>query len=387
MIRLEQLSHSFSNWLKNESIPLWSSIGIDKITGSSHERLCSDGSPDLKCNRRVRVNYRQMFVFSMASHMGWLENGEELVDGLNGFVKNYTGNPDVPGTYGHLVNPDGKVIDAKQDTYDLAFYLLACAWRYRAFNDEKALVEADDMMSNIDTKIKGLKSGWLEGDYPADRRRQNPHMHLFEAFMSLYDACKKSKWLARAGEVFSMFQSHFYDNQNGVLLEYFNADWTPQFGTEGKVVEPGHMFEWVWLLREYSARTDTPVDFYADKLYENAIHLGKNVTGLIFDETNEFGQPIKATKRCWPMTELIKASIAQAKVAKTSEEKTRFEQQAAEAITCILEFYVNRSIKGSYYDQLDEKDQVAVDFAPASTLYHLIVACREVHEYCQDVNK
>ncbi|WP_440876579.1 AGE family epimerase/isomerase [Thalassotalea sp. PLHSN55] len=386
MTKLEQLSSDFTDWLKNESVPLWASVGIEDKTGCSYERLHSNGLPDLTCNRRVRVNYRQMFVFSMASHMNWIDNGEEVVNKLNRFIKIYGSNPNSPGTFAHLLNSENQIIDPKQDTYDLAFYLLACAWRYKAFKDETALIEADKMMINIDTQIKGIKSGWLEGDYPADARRQNPHMHLFEAFMALHDASNKPKWLARAGEVFSMFESHFYDHQNGIVLEYFNADWTPQFGTEGKIIEPGHMLEWVWLLREYSARTDTPVDRYVNTLYNNALRLGKNVTGLIIDKTNEHGDTMGATKRCWPMTELIKASIAQAKHTRCPNEKEKYEQQAANAISCMLTHFINPKVKGSYYDQLDTDNNVINSHAPASTLYHLAVACHEVHNYCLSLN-
>ncbi|AWB65986.1 mannose-6-phosphate isomerase [Saccharobesus litoralis] len=386
LTRLQQVSVKFANWLKQESIPLWATKGIDATTGGSHERLTLQGEPDLECNRRVRVNYRQMFVFAMANELGWIDNGQQLVNQLHQFVNRYGANPEQPGTYAHLLGPQGNILDSKQDTYDLAFYLLSCAWRFRAFEDTKAMQEADAMMANLDSYIKGLKGGWLEGDYSADKRRQNPHMHLFEAFMALYDASQQPKWLARAGEIFNMFESHFYDAGARVLLEYFNADWTPQFGTHGKIVEPGHMLEWVWLLREYSDRTSAPVDSYANTLYDNAIAFGKNVTGLIYDETTETGKVIKATKRCWPMTELIKASVAQAKQATDAELKAQYEDNAAEAIEVLMEFYVNNDVKGGYFDQLDADDKVIAEFAPASTLYHLIIAAREALNYCNQTD-
>ena len=383
-IKLKTLSDKLESWLKNESIPLWATKGIEQSTGGSYERLTNNGDVDLNCDRRVRVNYRQIYVFSQASELGWLgkAQGKKLVEQLHQFVEQYGANNAQKGTYAHLLNSQGNIIDGKQDTYDLAFYLLSCAWRYSTFNDNTALQQADAMISNLDRNIKGIKGGWLEGDYAAPHRRQNPHMHVFEAFMALYDATQQAKWLARAGQIFSMFESHFYNSDQGIILEYFNADWSPQFGTNGKVVEPGHMMEWVWLLHEYSDKTGVVVDKYVNVLYENALSWGKNSEGLLYDEVNEIGTVIKQTKRCWPMTELIKASIAQAKHTDDLTLKASYENNAAIAIETLLKFYLAHPVAGCYFDQLDEENQVISEFSPASTLYHLVLAAREVIHYC-----
>ena len=79
------------------------------------------------------------------------------------------------------------------------------------------------------------------------------------------------------------------------------------------------------------------------------------------------------------MTELIKASIAQAR-----EGRERCEESAANAIESLMQYYLNASTPGAYIDRLDGQDQVLVDFAPASTLYHLIMAAAEVTAYVRE---
>ncbi|MFW8592123.1 AGE family epimerase/isomerase [Glaciecola sp. 2405UD65-10] len=370
------------SWFKDEALPLWSSSGIDNATGGVYERLLSSGEPDLSADRRVRVNYRQMYVFALAHELGWMENAEDLVSQINNFVKKNAQINGENSSFAHVLDSNCVIKDAKQDTYDVAFYLLSCAQRFKAFSDPSALSDAEIMMSKIDGDIKGLNAGWLEGNYNSPVRRQNPHMHLFEAFISLYQSSNDPSWIARAGEIFSMFESHFYEPRYGVLLETFNADWSPQFGTNGHIVEPGHMYEWVWLLHQYSNITRSPITRYTSNLFTNAFKLGTNVTGLVLDEVNQYGDTSKQTKRCWPITEYIKSSLAMAFASKENEDKVRYEQHASRAIDALFSYFLNAPTAGAYFDQLDANDDVITDFAPASTLYHLIVAAKEASLYC-----
>lgn len=368
----------FENWITQQALPLWSTAGINPETGASYERFLADGSIDISANTRLRVQARQMFVFSLAAELGWLENAQATVDGIAGFVAAHAVHTSGLG-YVHLLSPDNRVKNPMRDLYDHAFFLLACAWRYRAFNDSAAMDEADWLIAFLDEELVQQNGGWLEGDYPTDRRRQNPHMHLFEAFLALYDASGDAKWLARAGEIFALFETRFYDPRHKVLREYFNHDWAPLGGAEGDIVEPGHMMEWVWLLRCYQSRTGRRVDHYADALYARAMEIGLTDKGLLYDEVSPEGKVITPSKRCWPMTELIKASIAQAR-----EGGEGCEANAANAIEALMTYYLQASVPGAYIDRLDKQDQVLVDFAPASTLYHLIVAAAEVSTYVRE---
>ena len=87
-------------------------------------------------------------------------------------------------------------------------------------------------------------------------RRQNPHMHLLEALLALHVATGEKNWLRRAGALVDLFKRRFVDPQTGALIEFFAEDWSAAPGDEGRLREPGHQFEWVWLLFEYIARRD-----------------------------------------------------------------------------------------------------------------------------------
>jgi hypothetical protein len=49
----------------------------------------------------------------------------------------------------------------------------------------------------------------------------------------------------------------------------------------------------------------------------------------------------------------------------------------------LVDYYLCASTPGSYIDQRGTQNEVLVDFAPASTLYHLIVAATELVDHVQ----
>lgn len=373
---LQAAAQRLELWIREQALPLWSSLGIDEHTGAHHERLTATGVVAEGADVRVRVLARQAFFYAVAYDRNWCANGKEIAQGLMQFIRTQAAHPSAGGGYTHLMNAQFEVIDPKQDLYDHAFSLLAHAWCYRAFGDEQALQEAERLVAHLDKRFGSVCGGWLEGDYPYPYRRQNPHMHLFEAFLALYDATGAAKWLARVGELFALFQTRFFDATDGVLLEFFNDDWSVLAGPKGKVVEPGHMMEWVWLLDWYSRCSGRPVARYTDVLYQRGLQLGQAPSGLLYDAVAADGQILDANKRCWGITELIKASLVQTRMGNPAAEAI-----ASKAVDDLFTYYLCATTPGAYVDQRGANDEVVVDTAPASTLYHLIVAAVELLDH------
>jgi mannose/cellobiose epimerase-like protein (N-acyl-D-glucosamine 2-epimerase family) len=379
--------------MQHKALPFWSSCGINSTTHAVFESLDSRGKPNYLINMRSRVQARQIFVFSSAHMMGWLDDAESKVAGITSFMNSFARVKKSDSGYAHLLSPNASIIDAKQDAYDYAFYILSCAYRYKAFNDIHALTEANNLVDYVETHFKTSHGGWAEGTYLAPVRRQNPHMHFFEAFLTCYEFTQDAKWLARAGQIYSLFESFFYDPKTQVIREFFDHDWSLPKTELANIVEPGHMFEWVWLLRWYQELTNASVDEYCNSLYKKALLIGFDANSeLIYDEVKVNGTPIKLTKRLWPHTEFIKASIAQAKSNKNASDF--YEDQASKGISSLFEYYFDKQstcldandkddiqFNGRYVDQLDEYNHVCADQAPASTLYHIAMAAIVAENY------
>jgi len=110
----------------------------------------------------------------------------------------------------HLVTGTGEMHDDMRDTYAQAFILLSGGWRYKAFNDHAALKTAEDTLGFLNTHLKANNGGWYEAlPLPeSSQRRQNPHMHLFESFLALYEITKDKTYLKLADDMFELFEKH-----------------------------------------------------------------------------------------------------------------------------------------------------------------------------------
>ncbi|WP_045855859.1 AGE family epimerase/isomerase [Teredinibacter purpureus] len=364
-------------WMKDQALPRWASDGINAKNGAAYERFLVNGVIDEKANARMRVQARQMFVFSIASVEGWMDSAlsKSIVDGISAFSETNGRHPSGQG-YVHVLAADYTVADGKRDLYDHAFFLLSCAARFKAFGDEAAIKSANDIMAFLDSELGQVGGGWLEGDYDTDRRRQNPHMHMFEALLSLYDATGDAKWLARAGEIFGLFETQFFDAKFGVLREFFNHDWTLLDNDDADIIEPGHMMEWVWLLRWYERVSGHDVSYFTDVMYEKGLVDGMAHDGILVDAVSPTGDVINGDKRSWAMTELIKASLVQAEAGIEGAKAT-----ALAALNTLMDAYISDEHAGLYVDQLDADSVVVGDTAQASILYHLLMAIVELDGY------
>jgi mannose-6-phosphate isomerase len=188
----------------------------------------------------------------------------------------------------------------------------------------------------------------------------------------------------------------FFDHKTHVVREFFDNDWTLSGEHNGRVVEPGHMFEWIWLLRWYQKLSEVPVDLYCDALYRKAMEIGcDKTTFLVVDEVTDDGAVTNGNKRLWPITELIKASLAQA--IAHPELAAEYEYNAAKGINSLFNFYLDSDVTGSfltaelasddgtivrdvdkfsgrYIDQLGADNSVLAAHSAASTLYHIAMA-------------
>ena len=372
----------YTDWLNHQVLPNWFNNGFDE-NGASIESFRGDGSVALDCVKRSRVQARQMFVISYAHSRGWTQIGKQALKRIDGFLDS------VPRHYSndffpHLLSQEKVVVDKNADLYDCAFFLLAYAWRFRVFGDTTALKKAELLINSIESWLRADYGGWTEGTYAHDTRRQNPHMHLFEAFMALYESTYNAKWLGYAGEMLSLFESRLFDADYQVVREYFTVNWLPH-PQKGHIVEPGHAFEWVWLLDKYSSLTGKPLKHYYEPLYNNAKKHGvfSLNTGhqTIVNSVDLNGERIDSSQRLWPMTEWIKASLV---MAAHNPSIPSFTIDTVNAITSLMTCFSHPNLAGHYVDKLNAQQEIIDDSMPASTLYHLVTAHQTLHAYMEE---
>jgi mannose-6-phosphate isomerase len=359
-----------SSWLCDAAYPLWATRGVD-AAGGFHERLAQNGEPLVE-PRRSRVNPRLGYWFAVAPSLGWRGDSERLVDhALDYWIARYR-RPD--GLFRTLVNADGSPRDERALLYDQAFGLLA--FNVSAVGEGRALRErqALELHGLVINHMKRAGQAGFESGVPAELPlRSNPHMHLFEAALAGCEVCSDSSlWKTLADELAALALDRFIDASSGALRECFDADWQPAAGVDGRIVEPGHQFEWAWLLLRWGGANQPRARAAALELIEigetRGVRAGLAMNSLLDDWT-----PHDAGARLWPQTERLKAASIAARL--TGDAK--FLAMAASAADALMR-YLDTPLPGLWRDRIDAEGRVVDEPAPASSFYHLVAAIGEL---------
>lgn len=361
-------------WLTDAALPLWSTTGVDGEMGGFFERLTLDGTPDLAAAKRVRVQARQIYVFSHAKLLGLMPESDRIAAQGVDFVMRH-GFPDgIARGVVHSFERDGTVRDSGRDTYDHAFLLFALSWYHRATGDaavRETILALGDAIWAILRHPGG--AGFVVDDSGTDEFHQNPHMHLFEAVLAAFDATGEAVFLDRARELFELFRTRMFDPELGVLREFYDARWQPAAGDKGRIVEPGHHAEWVWLLKCYADRVDEPLCAEAARLHHFAQARGRLGAGvLLCDELWTDGSVKKASTRSWPQTEAIKAEVAMAEVR-----GELLGTYADALVDALFDTFLDKTVPGAWIDWVDPHGAPLVQAIPASTFYHVFLGFSE----------
>lgn len=365
--------------LRDVVLPFWGSVGIDDARGGFHERLNFQGGPDLSVPKRLMVQGRQLYVYSHATSLGWFPGGRHLAADCVEYILKFFYRRDGGPGWIHSVNPDGSVSNSTRDCYAHAFVLLGLAWYYRLSQDTQVLGIINETISFLD-ETSSTHGGYADALPAPDLiRRQNPHMHLFEAFLALYQITLDPRYLARASELFGVFSTSFFQPTTGTLCEYLTEHLNPQPGIRGTISEPGHHYEWVWLLRQFQNASGREVGIFCSPLYEYADKYGWNNQGFIVDELDCSGVTLKPSWRAWPHTEALKANIAEGEVGRKD-----CDQKAAHCLRQLQTGFLGQPFAEGWIDHWDDKGQPLAKFIPSSTLYHVFCAMTEAARVTED---
>src|SRR5665213_839281 len=233
-------------WLVDDAYPLWSHNGIDPRNGGFEETLDQRGAALLH-PRRARLHPRQVYAFAQAPKFGWRGDAAGIVRrGLNYFTHHYRRGDGLIRT---LADAAGATLDTRALLYDQAFALLGYA----------AAATAPDAREEFEAHALQLRAGVenhfaaADGAFFADETRvgyceANPHMHLLEAYLAWTKIGHDAGWAARVGSLVDLALRRFIRGDSGALGESYLWSWQPAPAMAGHIIEPGHQFEWAWLL-------------------------------------------------------------------------------------------------------------------------------------------
>lgn len=351
-------------WLFEQALPLWSTRGIDALHGGFEERLSSEGAPTHEA-RRARVQPRQLFAFVGAWRLGWQGGAEAIVAGGLNYFEHHFRRPD--GLYRTLIAPDGTPLDDAVYLYDQAFVLLGLASARRLFGTEPDHERvAVALLERIVTRLKHEQGGFETGLPERLPLQSNPHMHLLEACLEWQQLTDAPCWRVLAEELVDLALRYFIDRDSGLLRETFAADWSAAPALPGRLIQPGHQFEWGWLLLKASGARQYEARQGALQLIEGAENCGVH-RGVAIDELLDDRSVYRASARLWPQTERLRALACAAALGA----EPRYWLLAHEASQSLMR-YLNATLPGLWHDEMLPDGHFRIGAAPAGNLYHIV---------------
>jgi mannose/cellobiose epimerase-like protein (N-acyl-D-glucosamine 2-epimerase family) len=357
------------SWLLDAAYPLWSTRGIDSIHGGFQERLTLSGEPTDDA-RRARVQPRQIYAFARAPSLGWKGDASGAVaQGLSYFLTRYR-RPD--GLFRTLVSAEGTPLDDRALLYDQAFALMGFATAAPLLGSSFSLAgEGGQLRQALFKHLKRAGPGFESGLPHGPPLLSNPHMHLLEASLAWLDVGGGSEWQALADELGELAVSHLIDPETGMLHESFDNSWKPTSDASGRLVEPGHQFEWAWLLMRWGqCRADVREAALRliDVAETHGVRGGVAINAIVKDTSIHDG-----SARLWPQTERLRAAALAARLYGD----VRYWKMTAEAAAGLLRYFAT-DIPGLWYDRLTPDGQFMRETVTAGNLYHIVGAIHEI---------
>uniref|UniRef100_UPI0035CC8DFD AGE family epimerase/isomerase n=1 Tax=uncultured Sphingomonas sp. TaxID=158754 RepID=UPI0035CC8DFD len=363
-----------TDWLVDKALPLWATRAADPA-GGYFEAIDMHGRPEASV-RRCYVAARHVYVFAIAADFGW--DGATPARRALDFLTSRFRHPD--GTYASAFDPATGHCDDRFDLYDHAFVLFALA-----IVAGRSATPQDVERSALHT-LCAIQGGWSHPAGGFDEAvprtlplRANPHMHLFEAALEwlAVPGIARTPWMALADEIGNLCLRSFISPHTGALHEFFDGDWSFAPGDLGRRVEPGHQFEWAWLLVRWGKLRHRPdaVDAarrMADLAERRGVVAGVAVNALWEDLTLQDSAAL-----LWPQTERIKAWAALAMTAETASER----QSALESVVAAaagLRRYLDTPIDGLWFMELDRDGVFSATPSLGRYLYHIVCAIQEL---------
>ena len=363
-------------WLRGVAFPFWADVGVDRLGPGFVEHLGPDGFPADVPFKRVRVQARQIYCFCQAAELGWrpdaiaiAQRGVDLLigsawQGVNrGWVSTLT--------------REGAPLQRRPDLYDIAFVLFALGWWHKVTGDGRVIPLACQTLDFLAAHMRHPSGrGYqhrLDGEAP---HLQNPHMHLTEAMIVLRDATQHPRFAEEADRLVELCLTRFYHEPSATLGEEFDAGWVRDPAPRAALVEPGHHYEWVWLLHSYTGthRPSSDVESAMRRLFEFAARFGQGAaSGLVLDAVRADGSPAQGGHRLWPQAERLKAWLAMAE-----RYGADCRRPVTQGVEHIFDHFLDVQPAGTWIDQRTPTLAPRGDKIPSSSFYHLVLAFAEV---------
>lgn len=261
MMALEQLKYEVKEELIFNILPFWLTKMIDTENGGFYGQVNGHNQLIPKADKGGILNARILWTFSSA----YLQEKNPLylvmANRAKSYIMDHFFDHEHGGTYWTL-SFDGKPVDTKKQIYSQAFSLYAFSEHFRASGDESSLQTAIELfrmieLRSFDTRFNGYFEAYsrdwkllddlrLSEKDANEKKSNNTHLHILEAYTNLYRVWKDEKLAAQLRNLILLFIEKIVNPKTKHLELFFDEHWNPK----GNVISYGHDIEASWLIND-----------------------------------------------------------------------------------------------------------------------------------------
>ncbi|WP_338806648.1 AGE family epimerase/isomerase [Pseudomonas chlororaphis] len=286
-------------------VPLWQGPGWNPELALPFEALDAEHAPLPPQRYRAMACARQLYLFSSLIGDGRTPLAQERAAALFRSLQRHFHDAEHGGWF-YSIDAQGAPLDRRKDLYTHAFIIFACAHYWAKVREplvESVLNAALKVVAERFASGDGLYEAVLAEDWSslASGPLQNPLMHLAEAFLATLavrdDAAVQGALLALCEGM----QQHFIEPQHGLMME-------KPLGAVDNWFEPGHQFEWFFLLQSSPLLLGCPLHVSLERAFAYAEQVGvDNSSGAVSGMLSIEGGVLDPTQRIWAQAEYLRA--------------------------------------------------------------------------------
>lgn len=347
-------------------VPLWQGPGWNAEMALPYEALDAQHQPLPPQRYRAMACARQLFLFSSFIGNPQVADAEVRAAALFRSLQRHFHDAEHGGWF-YSLDPQGAPLDRRKDLYTHAFIIFACAHYWAKVREplvESVLNAALEVVAEQFADGDGLYESVLAEDWSSldAGPLQNPLMHLAEAFLATLEVREDAETLAALDNLAEAMQRRFVDVEHGVMLE-------KPLGAVDNWSEPGHQFEWFYLLESSEHLRGTPLHRSLTTAFAHAESQGVDpVTGAVVATLDVEGLVKDGTQRIWAQAEYLRALTL------------RPDSQAllARQLNALQQRFLHA---GGWNECLDTQGQISRSDMPSTTPYHLATCYIGLAEY------
>lgn len=239
----------------------WKNFTVDERYGGFVGKIDNHNQVDFAAPKGSVLNARILWSFSAAHNLKPNPEYLAIADRAFQYILDYFIDEEFGGVY-WLVDAEGNPIDTKKQIYAIAFTIYSFSEYFIASKDELAKEKAIELYTDLvahsyDSEQGGYFEAFNRAWKPLDdlrlsekdaneKKTMNTHLHVLEAFTTLYRIWPDAGLRSQVIELIHNFTEHIINKETGNLILFFDENWTAR----STIISYGHNIEAAWLLLE-----------------------------------------------------------------------------------------------------------------------------------------